>query len=185
MSIVPVQEKILSKRGPAIQKLLRRISKDPRNGPAWRRVSGASSLTFAAHEGAPPTSHYRDWRFNTIVPGVTAQYFEAWGNVPGTNNWFLEKAYLHLFVMKSRTEEQEVFCLHCDPNEGDSERHAIYKKGPHVHMISSVLSLSHAHIPLNLCHLKDVLESHETLFKAFDIGIEMVRDQILTAFLSA
>lgn len=179
MALIQVQEKILSKRGPAIQKLLRRISKDPKNGPAWRRVTGISSLTFAVHEGAPPTSHYRDWRFNTIVPGVTAQYFEAWENVPGTNNWFLEKAYLHLFQMKSRTEEQELFCLHCDPSECDGERHVFYKRGPHVHMMSVLPSLSHAHIPLNRCHLNEVLASHEALFEAFEMGLVMIKDQIL------
>lgn len=181
MAFIQVQEKTLSKRGSAIQKLLRRISKDQKNGPAWRRVSGVSNLTFAVHEGAPPTSHYRDWRFNTIVPGVTAQYFEAWENVPGTNNWYLEKAYLHLFVMKSRTEEQEVFCLHCDPNERDGEPHSCYKRGPHVHIMSNLTPLSHAHIPLNRCHLNEVLESYEALFEAFEMGLVMVKDQILAS----
>ena len=181
MHNIKIDDVQLRKRGPSIQKLLRIVARNSKAGPAWQGISRGSTYILGVHEGGvPPTSYYRDWRFSTLISGMRAMYFEEWIKLDRTRKWYLNKAYLNFYKkVYGSTEEEEFFCLHCDPNEPDASEHALYKKGPHVHVSRAYDHIPHSHIPLNRCHLPEILASLDSLVEAFEMGIIMIRDQIL------
>jgi hypothetical protein len=95
----------------------------------------------------------------------------------------LERAYLHLYRRgPTEDDELEFLALHCDPNEPDDTghlKHAVYKRGPHIHITAAPQPLCHSHFALNRSHLPDVLASVASLSAAVQSGVEMIRDQVL------
>jgi len=83
---------------------------------AWNIISSTREFIIAIHDGARPTSDYRDWRFSTFIPNFHAMYFELWKRtVEDEKNWYLDRAYLSIYLRIQR-DEKEFLCLHCDPN---------------------------------------------------------------------
>ena len=170
-------EEELARRGARVQELLRPISRRA-TGPAWTRQSlGTSHVIIGTHDEARPSSHYRDWRFTVDARRHHAMYFEAW-RMEARNRFVLEKAYLNLYE-KIETSEIEIVCLHCDPSLPPEADHAIYKRGPHVHMAIAESPYDSVHIALRGPDLVPVLRSMDALHSALAWGIEMIRDEIL------
>lgn len=175
--IVRLSEQELVRRGSRVQQLLRPIC-PLRAGPAWRRLSFAPSrVIIATHDGSPPSSHFRDWRFTVEARRHHAMYFEAWA-LEARNRFVLNQAYLNIYE-RTASGEKEIVCLHCDPSLLASADHARYKRGPHIHMSVAGHPYSHAHIPLQGPDLGPVLKSTEALHSALVWGIEMIRDEII------
>lgn len=115
MAIIQMKISELGSRGEDVRTMLQPISK-LEYGPAWERKSSPGGIIIAVHDGAHPTSDYRDFRFLTFVHNFQAMYFELWRRTEeDEQNWYLEKAYLSLYQFINR-EEKEFLCLHCDPN---------------------------------------------------------------------
>jgi len=167
----------LRSRGGTIASVLKDISK-VNTGPAWNHRATTREVIIGMHGGAPGQSDYRAWRFLTFVPGIHAMYFELW-RLSGGEEAFLDRAYLSLFRIARFEGEKELLALHCDPNEADSAPHVMYKRGPHLHLLASTFPSPHAHIPLNRCHLDQVLQSVETFTDAFHKGVIMIKDEVL------
>jgi hypothetical protein len=109
-------------------------------------------------------------------------YFERWRITLLRDAAFLDRAYLSLYRKGLDIDvEDEVLALHCDPNEPDGAEHAVYKQGPHLHLMKAEFPGPDAHIALNLCDLHEVLHSVESFTKAFHSAVVMIRDQILRA----
>jgi hypothetical protein len=167
----------LALRGTQIQKLLRPLS-PIYTGPAWKRTAVRKSIIIAAHDGSPPASGYRDYRFPTFVPNFSAMYHEQWDEV-NSQEVCLNRAYLNIYRTKAtRLQEEEFICLHCDPNESDGP-HKFYKQGPHLHISVAGDPFHHSHIALNLSHLLEVLASVDSVFQALEIAVIMLREQVL------
>ncbi len=136
---------------------------------------------LSAYLGTEPSDpNPEQWRFPTRVPHIRASYHERW--VPTDfrqEKFFLERAYLHLFIRRDERIEDEILALHCDPNEPASSRHYRYKAGPHVHMSTAEDPLHHTHIALNAGNLDDVLKSVTELTSALTIAVAMIDDQVL------
>jgi hypothetical protein len=94
-------------------------------------------------------------------------------------SFFLERAYLHLFVRQNDLTEKEIVALHCDPNESASSKHYRYKAGPHIHMTTAESPLHHAHIALNSNELDAVLASVGGLTTALNVAVKMLDSQVL------
>lgn len=147
-----------------------------------------NDFVLAVHSGSKPDLAPREWRFTTRVPKMRASYLERW--VPTNEKrkrYYLMQAYLHLYWREGPREddEKEILALHCDPNEpGDAgtRKHALYKRGPHIHVVDSSQPLPHAHFALNVGHLSEVLRSVESLTAAVLSGVNLVRDQVLDLF---
>jgi len=107
-------------------------------------------------------------------------YFELW-RLTSADQACLYRAYLSLFrTLKQQTdEERELMALHCDPYEPDQAEHAIYKKGPHLHLCTSEIPGPHAHIALNRCHLDEVLGSTGAFTQAFHLALGMISEEVL------
>lgn len=138
-------------------------------------------MVLSAYLGSEPLDLDPNmWRFTTRIPKIRASYYERW--VPTDfrrEAYFLERAYLHLYLRQSQLEEREILALHCDPNEARSERHYRYKAGPHVHVSTAEEPLPHAHFALNNHELENVLGSVSNLTDALKSAIVMVDDQVL------
>jgi hypothetical protein len=170
-------EEELARRGARVQQLLRPISRSVA-GPAWTRQSlGTSQVIIGTHDEARPTSHYRDWRFTIDARRHHAMYFETW-RMEARNRFVLDKAYLNLYE-RNGPDEIEIVCLHCDPSLPADADHAIYKRGPHVHMSIAGSPYDSIHIALSGPDLTPVLRSVDALHSALTWGIEMIRDEIL------
>lgn len=170
----------LSSRGQVVRQILKEISSKP-TGPAWKPRSTGREYIIGAHSGSPTQSDYRSWRFPTIVTEINAMYFELW-KITSRENAFLDRAYLSLYRKGVNFDpEDEILALHCDPNEPDIAEHAVYKQGPHLHLIKPEFPGPHAHIALNRCHLPEVLHSVESFTSAFHSAVVMIRDQVLRA----
>lgn len=141
-----------------------------------RRLVLSASLT-----GTEPTDPDPDqWRFTTRIAGIRASYHEIW--LPTDfrqKSFFLDRAYLHLFIRRDERIEEEILALHCDPNEPASSKHYRYKAGPHIHMTTAEDPLPHTHIALNASDFDRVLRSVADLMASLEVAISMVNDQVL------
>ncbi len=182
MTHIQLDHANLSLRGNQIRSMLSVLSLDPR-GPAWdRRPIGAGSLTFSAYDGSRPSGPVSDWRFLTNTEGMRANYYERWNPVPDvTTLLYLDRAYLTIYLRKSPQEEAELLALHCDPDEPEGEG-AIYKRGPHLHIVAAEYPIPKAHIALAIIHLSDVLASAMNLMDALSKCIIMIRDEVLARY---
>lgn len=184
MPVIQASLQDLARRGHEIQRLLRPISKVD-TGPAYQHKASTTTFRIATHNGSPPTSDYRAWRFDTVVPGYQGNYFEIWQQLSEERRelWCLHKAYLtiHEIVDRHARAEKEFLCLHCDPNESDGQPHADYKKGPHLHISVAPEPLCRAHIALDGGYLTNILQSVESLTNALQWAIYMLRQEIFDA----
>lgn len=177
MPVIQITSEELRARGRHIRELLRPLSKQP-DGPAWEPKTTQYNYVIGTHDGSPSSSNHQDWRFATFVPGLRANYFELWKRID--EFWYLDRAYLNIFQTDpiARTEKK-FLSLHCDPNEPDDAPHAIYKRGPHLHIQAASDPFPHAHIALTGEHLDVVLNSFDSLFKAMEWAVYMLKEQVL------
>jgi len=176
--VVRLASSEIGQRGERVRKLLSTLSSTA-GGPAWQPVAGQGFYIIGAHDGSPPSSEFLQWRFATIAPGFRASYHERWTE-QARRSFVLERAYLTIFkVDRADRTETEFVCLHCDPSEPDNAAHAIYKQGPHLHVMVAESPVPHAHIALNRGHLEAVLQSAASLSSALEQSLLMLRKEIL------
>lgn len=185
MPAIQITSKELRSRGGQIQKLLRPLARKlggpAWKAPAWKARGTPQNYIIGTHDGSPPLSGYRDWRFATFVPNFRGMYFERWIQFED-DLWYLDRAYLSIFRTDPDTRSETKFlCLHCDPNESDDAPHAIYKRGPHLHIQVAPDPIPHAHIALNRGHLEAVLSSAESLSEAIGWAVLMLKEEVLDA----
>lgn len=180
--VCEIETELLTRRGEQICRLLRPLTGKGRL--AYATVSRRFELLIVAYSGSRPDTAPTDWKFTTCVHGIRGSYHERW--LPADEKrkrFYLDRAYLHLYRQpRLQDEEWELLALHCDPNEPDDVgllTHAVYKRGPHIHVTAAEQPLPHSHFALNRSHLSDVLSSCESLSAAVQSGIIMIRDQVL------
>jgi hypothetical protein len=176
-STMRLSEEELAHRGKRVQQLLRPISQWGA-GPAWKLLSvETSKIIIATHDGSPPSSQFRDWRFTIKAKRYHALYFEAW-RLETRNRFVLDQAYLNIY-RRDGVNEREIICLHCDPSLLPDADHARYKRGPHIHMSVAGFPYDRAHIALQGPDITPVLRSTDSLHSALAWGVEMIRDEII------
>ena len=178
----------LGLRPQAVEKVLRPLVVEPSGtrAPGYVqcervRASARRMYILAAHSGVNPSSDYRSWRLSTYRRDFRCGYFEIWKPADERNReYYLDRAYLTLFrVPLGLPQEDDLIALHCDPIIEDTEPHAPYKQGPHLHMVFADDPLQHAHLALNRSHLGEILESIDTLSNALAIAVNMLKEEIL------
>lgn len=179
MSIIQIDFKDLQSRGEKIRELLNPLVRHP-SAPAWKLIATPPSYIIGVHDGSPVQPHYRDWRFATFINDYRGMYFELWKRLDSFK-YNLETACLSIYqTIDSHTqEEREFLSLHCDPTVSNDAPHAIYKRGPHLHIKTADDPIPRAHIALNRCHLDDILSSIQFLSEAIGHAIKMLKEEIL------
>lgn len=169
-----------AKREQQISRLLNPLAPQTRRLSCRRRLQNRMLVLSAFLGTEPGEPDPQEWRFATRVPRIRASYYEHW--LPTDfrqRSFYLERAYLHLYVRQDDRVEKEIIALHCDPNEAASNKHYLYKAGPHVHMTTAENPLHHAHIALNSDDLDSVLASVQELTSALGTAVKMLNDQVL------
>ena len=75
MPIVKVTWDELGSRGKHVRQLLQPLTRQP-DGPAWQPRSVSGDYIIGTHDGSPPQTNHREWRFATFVPNFRGMYFE-------------------------------------------------------------------------------------------------------------
>jgi hypothetical protein len=181
---IKLRTSALAKRVNLLRKVLEPLT-NIKGGPACRQSKGSNRREFiiGAYDGSQPAGGYTSWRFGTVAAKYQAMYYEIWlQDRTQIDLWSLERAYLHIYridPMKREDPETEYVLLHCDPNEPSSAAHGIYKQGPHLHVQAAPDPLRHAHVALNLGHLRDILTDAQSFTKAFKLSVTMLREEVL------
>ena len=88
-------------------------------------------------------------RVPTKEKGIFANYYEVWLPQPGSPNYELERAYLHLHRKLGRDDQDvQLLSLHCDPSIEADIGSYIYKRGPHLHIGGASPNIDRAHVSL-------------------------------------
>ena len=135
---------------------------------------------IAAHGKITRLEDYRDWKFRTLAKDIWCQYFEIWKPTNDEKEFYLFRAYLHLFQTDRSTHSMKEFvCVHCDPEEVQNR----YKQGPHLHIKNAEEPIPQCHFPLNYCNLDTVLYSIDTLTESIEKAIEILTVEVVNRYI--
>ena len=189
---VLISYKALRSRHKVVKPLLRPLALNYQTlavSPVGR--SSTEYIVAAKDNSSKPNARYDEMRFRTIGR-LRAMYHERWYKTSQNNTeyFYLDRAYLHFYMVEaSVVEEREIALLHCDPNEPDDAAHAKYKQSLHLHIECSDSSCyphchiwPHAHIALNAGYLCQVLKDIDSLTKAMEEAVLMLREEVLEPF---
>ncbi len=192
MKIVSTIDDLSTMRIAELESLLIEISNN-RHLPRNKRIfsvhtqNAFKQIVFYASDSPKPLLNYTQTRFQTICEHFNASYSEVWKQIPGSNEAFLEKAYLHVYNTTDEyaatiNENGEFIFLHCDPNIPKDEDHYRVKVGPHLHFEFAQHPLRRSHWALNLSNLDHVLHSRDNLNVAFQDAIFQIRTQLFELY---
>lgn len=161
-----------------IQIMLRPISRAT-SGPACQGQTVAGVWVVGTHDGSPPQSSYRDWRFATLADRHHAMYFEAWRPV-SKRQYSIQHAALNIYSRDSEGREAEILCLHCEPSQPETSPHGAYRRGPHLHLSFLGDPLKKSHLALHVGRVHEVLASCDHLHQALRHAVQMIGDEVIT-----
>ena len=170
----------LVERRDALHKIAKHLVSKPTSVYVNKHTEPSEFVWYVAQARADLPSSYEKAKFRTTVDNLYASYFEQWKRFfeDRKEQWFLEKAYLHFYrVDQPDQEPPEYLLLHSDPNE--NREHAIYKRGPHLHIHAADAPWPRAHIALNIGYLDEMLRDASSLTAAFEAAVVMIRSEIL------
>jgi len=146
-------------------------------------------ISSLSHQGKTP-DNYHDWRFPVRgAPKVWFNYFEIWNLTNNGKECRLNRAYFHLYLIDRPAQKlDQIVCVHSDPdelpldpNDDKQNRLCLYKRGPHLHILTAG-ELAKCHFPLNLGQIDQVLSTIEDLTKAIADAVEIVRYEIVEMY---
>jgi hypothetical protein len=143
----------------------------------------AGGRVFAAHDGLDARKEFRDWRFASKHRNILCQYFELWKPSERTREWFLDRAYLNLFLVdRVLRQQKELVSVHADPNNDDSAPVGHFKKGPHLHVKHLEEPLPHAHFPMTIGYVDKVVESAPELTRVLQEIASLLSIEVIDRF---
>jgi len=129
------------------------------------------------------SENYRDWTFRSSCSEIVCQYFELWRPCATAKEWYLDRAYLHLFfVDRILHRNRELLCIHTDPNNQDAEPTKAYKRGPHMHIQSAMQPMPHAHFPLANGYIQNCVGSLGELTRVFGEVVSVLSHDVISRF---
>ena len=171
-------------RGSTVSEILKPLTGKDR--PAFQFKKQANAIVIGIHDGSPPASHYRDWRFSTKVHHLAAMYYEVWPPVSGSGaHYYLAKAYLHIYRARRPGDESEILALHCDPSEEPgAERPELvhYKRAPHLHIRVAEHPIPNAHLCMVAGDIELLLRTPSSLTDGFARCVEMIAEEVLQRY---
>ncbi len=168
---------LLSKRSAFLTRLFAQISYKGANINVCTPSSGGS-LFIGISDGKESGINYRDWRFQSSVQHIYANYHEVWNNI-GKDKYFLVRSYLHLYVIDDDFSEKEYILLHCDASEPDDTPHSLYKQSPHIHIEVAPHPIPKAHIALFNGRQSEILSDIKSFDNALIECINLIDSQFL------
>lgn len=147
---------------------------------ACTSVPVRSGRVIAAHDRIKTLDAYRDWRFRSTCRDIQCQYFELWNALATGREWFLDRAYLHLFwIDREARTESELIAVHADPNNKDEAPLQTIRRGPHLHVKRLEEWLRHAHFSLTLGYVEEVTASAGEFTRVFSEAVKLVASEVI------
>jgi len=165
---------LFTHRSDRVEYLLKEFAAEPVVVQIRRGVR--SMLLTAGNNFTQHESHERR-RFAVWPEMINAAYHEEWVPKLEGRKYVLERVYMNAYLVQDISTVREFAALHCDLN--DSE---VYKVSPHLHVWIVGEPLRHAHLPLNIGHLKQVTSSVAKLTSAFKGGLKIIRHEIVRRY---
>ena len=112
-----------------------------------------SEFVLVAAYGQPLTATEREWSFPSTVDWIECRYMERWLPVGATDDvWKLRHAYFYLYQhLGPNVPPKEIFAFHWEPVGDDgSNAGAEHIRRPHLHVASSLESLTRSHLVVTL-----------------------------------
>lgn len=139
--------------------------------PSWHKV-------FVYLGG--PTDDPTNALVRCKVEGTLINYHERWIETERRDEYYFERAYLHLYRGEKRGETvEQILALHCDPAIDPGSLRSEYKRGPHLHISDKRNIFSRAHIGLCLQHLEDTIKNEKNLTESLGVAIKMIAEEFL------
>jgi hypothetical protein len=182
---VTLEEAILASERPgAIRRFLAPLAPDAGvacNSPKSLIDGGR---VWAAHDGQIAGKEYRDWRFGTRYADIRCSYFELWKPSGSGRTWFLDRAYLTLFLTDRTTRQsRELLGVHSDPECEDPQPMRDFKKGPHLHVKHLVEPLPHSHFPLTIGYADHAIRSSVEMTRLLSEIANLLSVEVLNRFI--
>ena len=193
MNDLSISEADLEERRKKLPRKINRLYSIPSYIQASYQPLGIFGKAIALHQGQKGELSYKDCRVSLPSSYFSISYYKIWkyvGTIKGKKRketkslsdsvfYRLERAYLHLFKLKSSGDENKVLFLHCDPYEPKNTEHYRYKVAPHVHFEIAGNPWRNAHIPLCDGWQDHVLKNIDTLDSAFSRALDFIADQVM------
>jgi hypothetical protein len=173
-----INDRELLERRNVIRQFLRPIANN--RGIACGSVNVGASRVLAAHDGIQLARSYRDWRFRTASRDIQCQYFELWTAVTSGREWFLDRAYLHVFLINRQSrQEEELIAVHADPNNTDAMPLQAIRKAPHLHVTQVETWLQRSHFSLTAGYVDRAVRSVTEFTRVFTEAVKIVRWEVI------
>jgi hypothetical protein len=122
-------------------------------------------------------------RVPTRSAGVFINYYEVWRLERETNDYLLDRAYMHLHLKRTeRAPDIQLLCLHCDPLVAANDESFRYKKGPHLHVLGATPNIDRAHISLCLNDPNHGGGDVDTLTASLELAVKMIQREIFPRY---
>ena len=150
-------------------------------GPIVKQAARSSNMVIlGATWGQQASAHYREWRFPTRAATLPASYNERWIEVARGNKLRFDQAYMQLYKEpKTGFGQVRVLAIDCDPFVPESEEHAEFRRGPHLHVKCAPHPISRAHFALTHDLVDRVLESLDSATAAISAAVHMLNEEVL------
>ena len=184
MSVVVIAEDdLIHARPTAIRRFLQPLAMKPAVACDSPRTAIAGGRVLAAHDGQVAGKEYRDWKFSSKHRDILCQYFELWRPAGSHRKWALDRAYLTLFLTdRTSRQSRELICVHSDPNDLTGGTSQMYKRGPHLHIKHLAEPLPHAHFPLTIGYVDEVINSEPSLTRVLQEITSMLSIEVIDRF---
>jgi len=129
----------------------------------------------------PPTERL----FRTISDSLYGQYYEIWCPNSAATSYHLHQNYFHLYSLPSRTERDQLVCLHSEPEEPFQPMASRVKCGPHIHVNAKeprLLPIAKAHLPVCYSDTENVLGTLRSFDERFQEALDVIRHEIVDRY---
>jgi hypothetical protein len=177
-------EELFSKRTNQIRSLVKSVASAPSQlqirvqKHALGHIICVSDL-FSAHDS--PTERL----FQTTSNVLYGQYYEIWVPDKNARNHHLFQNYFHLFALPTKTQRDQLFCLHSEPEEPLDQMQNRVKATPHIHVKTKeerLLPIAKAHLPISYSTTESVLKSINDFDKVFTEAITVIRHEVVDRY---
>lgn len=182
--LVVKTSELFSRRIDQIRAVVRGLASDPNHlqirpqkHPLGQIVSVSDS--FSADE--MPT----DRLFRTTSDLLYGQYYEIWQPDSSGRNYHLYQNYFHLYSLPSRTERDQLFCLHTEPEEPFQPMVNRVKSTPHIHVNikeDRLAPVAKAHLPVCYSTTETVLKSLQIFDRTFTEALDVIRHEVVDRY---
>jgi hypothetical protein len=181
--VVIDEEELVRERSRAIRRFLSPLAMKPAVACDSPRTLIEGGRVFAAHDGQVAGKEYRDWRFTSKHRNILCQYFELWRPTDRHRKWFLDRAYLTLFLTdRISRQPRELLSVHSDPNNTDAVPIQGFKKGPHLHVKHLEEPLPHAHFPMTIGYVDKAVHSAPELTRVLEEIASLLSIEVIGRF---